>query len=149
MDRLALDLAAQVPQGQVDAADGVHGEAAAAQVVGGLEHAIPQLDRIGGVCADQHGGERAGMVVRRGAAHDGLNGGGHGLGFADAGEPGVGMDHQDTIVIGPVEQLDQRVFRAQVNGFNAAAGRWKAPAARAKERTAKQERTGKPAIARG
>ena len=58
------------------------------------------------------------MVVCRGTAHNGLDCGSHGLGFPNTGQSAVGAHHQDAVVIGAIEQLDQRVFRTQVNSFN-------------------------------
>ena len=94
------------------------GKATPSQVIGCLEHLVPQRNRIGRVFAYQDAGERTRMVVSGRAAHDGLNGWSHGLCFPNTSQAGVGLDYKNTVVVGAVEEFDQRVFGAQVNSLN-------------------------------
>ena len=57
------------------------------------------------------------MIVRRRAAHDGLNRWCHRLRFANSGKSAVGVNDQDAVIIGAIEQLNQRIFGAQVDGL--------------------------------
>ena len=80
----AVELAGDVPEGHVDGGDGVHHEAAAAQVSVGAEQPLPQVLDGGGVLADDHLAEGLGQ----GAGDAGL----HVVDLAPAGDAVAGLD---------------------------------------------------------
>ena len=57
MDRLAAQLAEQVPQREVDAGDGVHHQPLAAVILGGEVHLVPDLLDVGRVAPFEEAGE--------------------------------------------------------------------------------------------
>ena len=58
------------------------------------------------------------MSVGGRAVDDGLNGGRHRFGFAETGQAFVGVNHDDAVVVGAVEQADVGVFHAQMDRFD-------------------------------
>jgi hypothetical protein len=52
-------------------------------------------------------------------AHDGLNCRSHGLRFSYADEAAIGFHNQNAIIVGAVEQFNERIFRAQMDGLDA------------------------------
>ena len=97
-ERLALD----VPEGDVDAADGVDHRAAAAIVDRGLVHLVPEALDVERVLADQDLAQADHDRVGAGRLDDRLDDGRGGVGLADAGDALVGVDEDDGGVLGPV-----------------------------------------------
>ena len=97
-ERLALD----VPEGDVDAADGVDHRAAAAEIDGGLVHLAPEPLDIERVLADQHFLQADHDGVGAGRVDDRFGDGRRGIGLADAGDPFIGVDEDDGRVLGAI-----------------------------------------------
>ncbi len=96
--RLALGLALDVPQRDVDAADGVDRRAAPAEVVGRVVHAVPQPFDVAGVLAEQHRAQAPRLGVGDRRLDDGAHDRGLAVDLGDAGDAGVGMDAHDAVV---------------------------------------------------
>ena len=92
MDRLAHGLAEDVPERDVDAADGMHHRAPPAVDGGRLVHLVPEPSDLQRVLPDQDLAQAArGDGAERGV-DDGLGDGGVGVDLADAGDALVGPD---------------------------------------------------------
>ena len=101
---LPSSLAAQVPERDVDRADGMDDGAAPAVIAGRVVHLAPTgLRRPQGSCADQHLLQSHGMGVRARRLDDGADHRGHAVDLGDAGHAFVGVDEDDAIVVGAVE----------------------------------------------
>ena len=100
--RLFFNLSAQIPKRQVDSADGVHDQAAAAYVIGALVHPLPQV-RAQRIAPHQQFLQCAGVTVSRGTLDNGLNGGRERLSFSQTREPFVSVDDHDAIIIRTVK----------------------------------------------
>ena len=98
-DRLALDLAADVPQGDVDGAHGMDHHAAAAVIAGPVIHPVPQGLDPHGVLAHHDFLQSHGVGVGAGGIHDGLDHGGDAVDLCDTGDTPIRMDEDDAIVV--------------------------------------------------
>ena len=117
MDGLPGRLCAQIPEGEIQRTQRVHGEAAPADVVAGVVKLVPQCG-VAGIAAEQHAGQPAGVVVGVGSVDERLDGRGEGLHLADAGAAVIRGEAHHAIVVGAVEQRDAGVFVPEVEGFD-------------------------------
>ena len=117
--RLALRLRGEVPDRDVDRADRVHDEPAAADRVGGVVEPVPHRLGIGRVGADDDLAQRPRVAVGAGALDDGANGRRERLRLAEADEPLVRVHLHHDVVVRAVEQVAARgVARAQVDDLD-------------------------------
>src|SRR6516164_1477823 len=103
IERQFGDFAGDVPERDVDAADRIHDDAAAAVLAGAREHLLPQPLDQQRVLADQHGSQHLVDDAGGGAATD--------PGLADPDDPLVGLD------------LDEKAAAPGLHAAGAAIGR--------------------------
>ena len=118
VDRLAGRLAVEIHEREVNAAERMHRDPAAAHVVGRLVDFLPEPLGVVERFADEQVAEAHRVVVRRGAVHERDDRGRERLHLADP-LPTVVRGHDDeAVVVGAVEEPDVRVFDPQVDGVD-------------------------------
>ena len=101
-DRLAERLPLDVPERDVDAADRVDRDPAAADEDHAAIHLVPEPLDVERVLADQQLAQALRDRVRAGRVHERRDGLGRRVDLADAGDPLVGVDQDDEIVLAAV-----------------------------------------------
>ena len=101
-DRLAGRLALDVPERDVDAADRVDGDPAAADVVDAAVHLVPEPFDVVRVLAEQELAQAVRDRVRAGGVDERRDGFWRRVDLADAGQPLVGVDQDDEVVLAAV-----------------------------------------------
>ena len=99
MDGLARRLAGDVPERDLDAADGMDRRPPPAVIERALVHLLPEPADLQRVLPDQQRGEPVAELVGGGRLDDRLGDGGRGIDLAQAGDAFVGMDaHQHAVL---------------------------------------------------
>ena len=101
-DRLARRLALEVPERDVEAADRVDRDAAPADVVDAAVHLVPEPLDVVRVLAEQELAQAVRDRVRARGVDERGDGLGRRVDLADAGEPLVGVDQDDEVVLAAV-----------------------------------------------
>ena len=101
-DRLAERLPLDVPERDVDAADRVDRDSAAADEDDAAIHLVPEPLDVERILTDQQPAEAVRDRVRARSADERRDGLGRRVDFADAGDPLVGVDQDDEIVLAAV-----------------------------------------------
>ena len=97
--RLALDLAADVPQGDVDGAHGMDDDAAPAVIAGPVIHPVPHGLDLQGVLSDHNLLQSHGMGVGARRGNDGADDRGNAVYLGDAGDAAIRVDENEAIVV--------------------------------------------------
>src|SRR5262249_36739564 len=102
-DRLALELAPDVPERDVDARHGMDDAAAPPDIARAVVHALPERLDVGRILADDAFLEPHRAGVGGGCLDDGADDTRHAVDLGDAGDTGIGVDLEDHVVPGAVE----------------------------------------------
>ncbi len=101
-NRLAIGLALDIPECDIDTGDGVQHGAATAHVDGGLVHLAPEPLDVERILADQHFLEADHHRMGAGRVDNRLGDVGRGFRLTDAGDPFIGVDEHHGHVLGAI-----------------------------------------------
>ena len=118
VDRLSGRFADNIPEGDVDAAHGVDNDAAPPIINRVFIHALPERCDFEGVLPDEQFAEAARDTVRGRRLDDGFDDIGRGRDFAEADNPGIGVDADDQRVLRAISGVDIDVGQTEDDGFN-------------------------------